>query len=93
MRASELPASPKLTHFLVRGPYSWGRSSDILKAIRAANVTHGSTVLVCRADSEAKCHEIDGSIVAEAHSNVWEGKVWGRDVILKRIVQKEVRGE
>lgn len=85
MKASELPIIPGAPHFFVRGPYSWGRAPTVADAIKAAQVRHMQIVHVCRCDDKASCNSIDGSLLYEARGDIWEGRVWGKDVTLKKV--------
>ena len=42
-------------------------------------------VHVCRCDDKASCNSIDGSLLYEARGDIWEGRVWGKDVTLKKV--------
>lgn len=85
MKASELPPVEGATHFLVRGPYSWGRSDTLEKAIAAAQVRHNTIVHVCWVDPKACCDEVDGSLRWNIRGDIWEGRVWSKDITLKKV--------
>ena len=85
MKASDLPVVPGADHFFVRGPYSWGRGPTVADAIKAAQVRHMQIVHVARVDAAASCHSIDGSMLYTVRGDVWEGRVWGKDITLKKV--------
>lgn len=85
MKASELPVIPNAPHFFVRGPYSWGRAPTVADAIKAANMRHMQIVQVCRTDDSAFADEIDGSLISVTRGDIWEGRVWGKDITLKKV--------
>ena len=85
MKASELPIIPGAPHFFVRGPYSWGRGPTVADAIKAAQVRHMQIVHVCRVDPLAHADEVDGSLRSNVRGDIWEGRVWGKDVTVKKV--------
>ena len=85
MKASDLPVVPGADHFFVRGPYSWGRGPTVADAIKAAQVRHMLIVHVCRIDAEAECEPISGELHFSKRGDIWEGRVWGKDISLKKI--------
>lgn len=86
MKASELPVIPGCTHFLIRAAYRWGRGATIHDAIKAAQVRHLEVVHVFRCDAEARCDIVDGGFIHHARGDIWEGRVWGKDITLKKVV-------
>ena len=85
MKASDLPVVPNAPHFFVRGPYSWGRAPNIADAIKAANMRHMQIVHVCRCDAGAHADEVDGSLISTTRGDLWEGRVWGKDITLRKV--------
>lgn len=85
MKASQLPEVPGAPHFFVRGPYCWGRGPTIEAAIKAAQVRHNTIVHVCRTDDKAYCDEVVGNLMSTVRGDIWEGRVWGKDVTLKKV--------
>lgn len=93
MKASQLPEVTGATHFFVRGANTWGRAPTVAEAIRVAQVRHLQVVHVCRTDSEARAHEVDGTLVCRVRGDIWEGRVWGKDITLKHIVRLNRKGD
>lgn len=85
MKASELPKVDGASHFFVRGPYSWGRAPTVEAAIKAAQVRHMQIVHVCRVDDMARVDPVDGSLLSHTRGNIWEGRVWGKDISLRKV--------
>lgn len=88
MKASELPEVSGAPHFFVRGPYSWGRGPTVADAIRAAQVRHMQIVHVCRIDTQGECEPISGELHFSKRGDIWEGRVWGKDISLKKITHQ-----
>lgn len=85
MRASELPKVDGASHFFVRAAYRWGRGPTVADAIKAAQARHLEVVHVCRVDDMARVDQVDGSLLSYTRGDIWEGRVWGKDITLKRV--------
>lgn len=44
-------------------------------------------VHVGRVDAAASCNSIDGSLLYTARGDIWEGRVWSKDITLKKVVR------
>ena len=42
-------------------------------------------VHVCRVDPLAHADEVDGSLRSNVRGDIWEGRVWGKDITLKKV--------
>lgn len=89
MKASELPKVEGADFFFVRGAYRWGKGPTIAEAIKAAQVKHLSVVHVCRCDAATSADSIDGSILYNIRGDIWDGRVWGKDVTLKSVTHRQ----
>jgi hypothetical protein len=71
-------------HWMVRGPYTWGRSPTLEQAIKLGNFAPGDDVHVFRCDNNASCDEFVGNVSFDNRTPIWKGKIArnGRDVRL-----------